>query len=213
MDRFDDIEAARARHRPVRTVLAVDDSRTTLAVIGEQLSRRGFLVVQCADGGEALDLLAARGVDLVLLDRVMPGLTGLHVLAEIRASRDTADLPVIMLTGEGDSAAAVEALAAGADDHLTKPVAFDLLAARIERTIDRAQRIADLKRSNALLDARIATRAIELGEARTALAEQRDQCRRLTETIAALDARLACDSATLNRSGTGPLPHPASHSG
>src|SRR3546814_7989922 len=59
-------------------ILAVDDSRATLEMLGEQLSRRGFLVVQCGDGGEALDLLAARGVDLVLLDMVMPGLPGLQ---------------------------------------------------------------------------------------------------------------------------------------
>ncbi len=195
MDRFDDSDAAVARRQPARSVLAVDDSRATLELIGAQLSRRGFLVVQCADGGEALDLVAARDFDLVLLDRVMPGLTGLHVLAEIRSSRETADLPVIMLTGEGDSAAAVEALAAGADDHLTKPVAFDLLAARIERTIDRARRIAELKRSNALLDARIATRAIELGEARAELAERRDECRRLTASLAAMNARLTETSA------------------
>src|SRR3546814_10963918 len=79
----------------------------------------------------------------------------------IRASRETADLPVIMLTGHNDAAAAVEALATGADDLLAKPVAVDLLAARIERTIDRAQRIAELKRTNAMLDARIATRGID----------------------------------------------------
>src|SRR3546814_16182674 len=74
------------------------------------------------------DVCSSDLVDLVLLDMVMPGLTGLHVLAEIRASRETADLPVIMLTGHNDAAAAVEALATGADDLLAKPVAVDLLA-------------------------------------------------------------------------------------
>src|SRR3546814_6267174 len=96
-----------------------------------------------------------------------------------------------MLTGHNDAAAAVEAVATGADDLLAKPVAVDLLAARIERTIDRAQRIAELKRSNAMLDARIATRAIELGEARTELAERREECRWLTQSVAALNARLS----------------------
>src|SRR3546814_3871955 len=69
--------------------------------------------------------------------------------------------------------------------------ALPIFAARIERTIDRAQRIAELKRSNAMLDARIATRAIELGEARTELAERREECRRLTQSVAALNARLS----------------------
>src|SRR3546814_13204020 len=98
--------------------------------------------------------------------------TGVQTCALPISSRETADLPVIMLTGHNDAAAAVEALATGADDLLAKPVAVDLLAARIERTIDRAPRLAELKRSNAMLDARIATRALELGEARTALAER-----------------------------------------
>src|SRR3546814_1366013 len=96
-----------------------------------------------------------------------------------------------MLTGHNDAAAAVEAVATGADDLLAKPVAVDLLAARIERTIDRAQRIAELKRSNAMLDARIATRAIELGAARTELAARREGGRRLTQSVAALNARLS----------------------
>src|SRR3546814_11926174 len=114
MDRFDDIDAPRTRQRPVRTVLAVDDSRATLEMLGEQLSRRGFLVVQCGDGGEALDLLAARGVDLVLLDMVMPGLPGLHVLAEIRASREPADPPLLMPTAHHHTPAGVEAASTAA---------------------------------------------------------------------------------------------------
>ena len=129
----------------MRTILAVDDSRTTLGVIGRRLTHSGYLVVQSDTGAEALDLIAARGFDLVLLDMVMPGLSGMHVLAEIRGNPQTADLPVIMLTGRSDPAAAVEALSAGADDHVPKPFAFEVLSARIET---REPRSASLRRTS-----------------------------------------------------------------
>ena len=175
------------RGRPAGTILAVDDSRANLGVIGRRLAHLGYLTALSDTGAEALDLIAARGFDLVLLDMVMPTMSGLHVLREIRGSRDTADLPVIMLTGRSDPAAAVEALAAGADDHVAKPFDFDVLAARIARVLTRSRRIADLKRSNAALDARIAARAIELGEAKTQLAATRADRLRLVASIQALN--------------------------
>ncbi|GGA43888.1 response regulator [Sphingomonas psychrolutea] len=173
--------------RGLGTILVVDDSRTNLTVLGRRLGHLGYLTVLSDNGGEALDLIAARGFDLVLLDMVMPRLSGVQVLREIRGSHDTADLPVIMLTGRSDPAAAVEALAAGADDHVAKPFDFDVLAARIARTLARARRIAELKRSNASLDARIAARAVELGETKTQLAATRADRQRLVASIQALN--------------------------
>ena len=175
-----------APRRALGAILVVDDSRTNLAVIGRRLGHLGYLTVLSDNGAEALDLIAARGFDLVLLDMVMPRLSGVNVLREIRGSRDTVDLPVIMLTGRSDPAAAVEALAAGADDHVAKPFDFDVLAARIARTLSRARRIAELKRSNANLDARIAARAVELGETKTQLAATRADRQRLVASIQAL---------------------------
>src|SRR3546814_16826834 len=101
--------------------------------------------------------------------------TGVQTCALPISSRETADLPVIMLTGHNDAAAAVEALATGADDLLAKPVAVDLLAARIERPIDTAQRISVLKRSNAMHAARNARRARQLGESRPELLARREE--------------------------------------
>lgn len=176
-----------AMRRPSATILAVDDSRTNLGVIGRRLSQIGYKTVLSDNGAEALDLIAARGFDLVLLDMVMPRLPGMHVLRELRGSPVTADLPVIMLTARSDPAAAVEALVAGADDHVAKPFAFEVLAARIARTLAHARRLAELKRSNAVLDARIAARAIDLGETRTALAATRADRHRLAASIQALN--------------------------
>lgn len=178
------------RYGVQRTILAVDDSRTNLGVIGRRLSRLGYLVALSDTGRSALDLISARGFDLVLLDMVMPGMSGVQVLSEIRGNPETADLPVVMVTGRSDTGAAVEALAAGADDYVAKPFAFELLAARIERVLARARRIADLKRSNATLDARIAQRAMELGEVKSELLEIRADRARLVASLQALNDRV-----------------------
>ncbi|MEI9850230.1 MAG: response regulator [Sphingomonas sp.] len=177
-------------HRGTRTILAVDDSRTNLNVLAHRLGHLGYLVVLSDRGSEALDLISGRGFDLVLLDMLMPEFSGMHVLAEIRGSLDTSDLPVIMITARSDPAAAVEALGAGADDYIAKPFAFEVLAARIERTLQRAARLDALKRSNSALDARIAARAIELGEARSELAATRAERGRLLASISALNDEL-----------------------
>ncbi|OQW76607.1 MAG: hypothetical protein BVN33_04300 [Proteobacteria bacterium ST_bin13] len=192
----DDLPAGAARRGSTRTILAVDDSRTNLNVLGRRLAHLGYLVVLSDNGHEALDLIAARGFDMVLLDMVMPGMSGLHVLNEIRGNRETADLPVIMVTGRSDAGAAIEALAAGADDHVAKPFDFQVLAARIDRVIDRARRFAELKRSNATLDARIASRAMELGETRVELAETRADRLRLIASLQMLNDRFERLSGT-----------------
>lgn len=182
--------------RGAATVLIVDDSRTNLNVMGARLGQAGYLVVLSDNGREALDLIAGRGFDLILLDMMMPGMSGIEVLADLRATPRTADLPVIMITARSDSGAAVEALAAGADDYVAKPFDFDVLLARIDRTLGRANRIAELKRTVASLDARIAARAIELGEARTELAVTRADRARLVSSISSLNAEVERLSGT-----------------
>lgn len=181
------MEGMGARRRATRTILAVDDSRTSLNVLAHRLGQLGYLVVLADRGSQALELISARGFDLVLLDWIMPEVSGLDVLREIRASRDIADLPVIMLTAQRDPHGAVEALGAGADDYLAKPFDFEVLAARIERTLARGARLDELKRSNLALDARIAARAIELGEVRGDLAACRADRGRLIASIEALN--------------------------
>jgi DNA-binding response OmpR family regulator len=173
MDEASAQEGIGSRRRATRTILAVDDSRTNLHVLAHRLGQLGYLVVLADGGSQALELVSARGFDLVLVDRVMPEVSGLHVLQEIRGTRDTTDLPVIMVTSQADPRGAIEALQAGADDYLERPYEFEELAARIERVLARADRMEELKRSNLALDARIAARAIELGEARSDLAATR----------------------------------------
>ena len=76
------------------------------------------------DGQSALDIIASRPIDLVLLDVMMPGISGLDVLKEIRKSLSRLELPVIMVTALNESFDAVEALSIGANDYITKPIDF-----------------------------------------------------------------------------------------
>ena len=158
---------------PRGDLIVVDDSRTALGVMGRRLTQRGYRVALVETGGAALDLCQARRFDGMLLDMTMPGMSGLAVLRELRGSPMTEELPVLMMTARSDPAAAIAALRDGADDHVVKPFDFDVVAARIERLLDRARAFQTLRRANAALDGRIAQRAIEIGELRLALAEAR----------------------------------------
>ena len=84
------------------------------------------------DGASALDLIAAEPIDLVLLDVEMPGLSGLDVLREVRKTRTSLQLPILMATARSDSQDVVEALEAGANDYVIKPLDFPVVLARVE---------------------------------------------------------------------------------
>jgi two-component system KDP operon response regulator KdpE len=109
-------------------VLVVDDEPQVLRLLRTALTERGYDVAAAANGEEALDLLARRPVDVVILDLVMPGMSGLDVC---RALRQDSDTPVIVLSAHGDERDKVLALDLGADDYLTKPFGMEELLARI----------------------------------------------------------------------------------
>jgi CheY-like chemotaxis protein len=113
------------------TILVVDDLPANRDLMTRRLERSGFRVVSASGGPEALDVLRRAPVDLVLLDIMMPGMTGFDVLKAVRVSRSAASLPVIMVTAKTDSEDVVEALSLGANDYVTKPVDYPVALARI----------------------------------------------------------------------------------
>ena len=117
------------------TLLVVDDLPANRDLMTRRLERSGFRVLSAASGPEALELLRRSPVDLVLLDIMMPGMTGLEVLRTLRVSRATASLPVIMVTAKTDSEDVVEALSLGANDYVTKPVDYPVALARIQKEL------------------------------------------------------------------------------
>ncbi|WP_437729082.1 response regulator [Sorangium sp. So ce861] len=113
-------------------ILVVDDSRGNRDVLCRVLQNNGYRAVAAEDGPRALGLAARERFDAVLLDVNMPGISGLGVLSALRQSRSAAELPVIMVTTRGASEDVVESLKLGANDHVTKPIDFDILLGRLD---------------------------------------------------------------------------------
>lgn len=112
-------------------VLIVDDDPGVRAVFTRALKGAGLEVLSASSGEEALAILGQTRVNLVVLDEVMPGISGLEVLAAIRRDPDTRTLPVILVTGRGALDDRVAGLGAGADDFLSKPAPLSELVARV----------------------------------------------------------------------------------
>src|SRR5712691_2072963 len=103
-------------------LLAVDDTPQNIKVLDAILSPRGYTVVTASSGAEALEKVRAEAPDLVLLDIVMPGMSGYEVAQRLRSDATTRFLPIVMVTALGAQEEKVKAIEAGADDFLTKPV-------------------------------------------------------------------------------------------
>ena len=112
-------------------ILVVDDDDASREMLARRLQRVGFQVESAAGGQEALERVANAPFDLVLLDRSMPQMGGMEVLRVLREKRTARDLPVIMVTAEAQSESVSEALEAGANDYITKPLDFRVALSRI----------------------------------------------------------------------------------
>jgi len=152
------------RHTP--RVLVVDPNKRNLAVLARRLGEAGYRVSAADSGGAAITELHRQPVDLVLAELYMPGISGADLARVIRGETSWRDLPVMLITGKSRPNGAVQAYEAGADDVILKPFHFEVLVARIERRIARAVSLKTLRDDNAALDARVVTRAIELGDMR-----------------------------------------------
>ena len=128
-------------------LLVVDDIEDNRILLSRRFSKCGYLVVGAASGVAALDLVARQQFDLVLLDVMMPGLSGIDVLRQIRAGHSPDTLPVIMITAKAGSLDVVEALELGANDYITKPVDFSVAFARAQTQLTRKQSKQALERS------------------------------------------------------------------
>jgi diguanylate cyclase (GGDEF)-like protein len=174
-------------------LLIVDDIRENREILRRRFERHGFRVTEAAGGMEALDWIERQAFDLVLLDMMMPDVTGLEVLARIRSKCSPAFLPVIMVTARSQSEDIVEALNGGANDYITKPVDFSVALARVTTQLDRKraeekiQQLNEALRSaNVALEGRVADRTKDLIQANQQLRGEMEQRQRSQETIAYL---------------------------
>ena len=120
-------------------ILVVDDEVQALRILGLALHQEGYEVMGAQSGPEALEKIRQDPPDLVLLDIMMPNMDGYEVCRRIRATPETAHLPVILLTALSQVDAKVAGFAVGADDYVTKPVSFKELNARVKALLARAR--------------------------------------------------------------------------
>jgi len=124
------------------TILVVEDEAPLLTLLRYNLEKQGFRVDEAADGQEALMRVAEAPPDLVLLDWMLPSLSGLEVCRQLRRRPDTRDMPIIMVTARTEDQDAVRALDTGADDYIAKPFVMDALLARIRALLRRSGGVA-----------------------------------------------------------------------
>lgn len=124
------------------TILVVDDDEANRDVLARRLQRLGYGVVEARDGVEALETLAGGGIDLVLLDVMMPRLDGYGVLERRRADEALIEVPIIMISALDEMDSIVRGIELGAEDYLPKPFNPTLLKARITASLERRRRRA-----------------------------------------------------------------------
>ena len=152
-------------------ILIVEDEAALVELLRYNLEREGFETLSAMDGEEGLLLLSEQEVDLVLLDWMLPGVSGIEVCRRLRRAPDTRNLPVIMLTARGEEADRVRGLDTGADDYIPKPFSPDELIARIRAVLRRARpaideeqlKFADVEMNLAAHRVNRRGRAIQLG--------------------------------------------------
>jgi DNA-binding NarL/FixJ family response regulator len=133
-------------HDPSR-VLVVDDSPDTLSMLVDALRMEGMQVSVCVNGRQAIAMALDSAPDIVLMDAVMPGLTGFETCEILKSGRGFEDIPVIFMTGNNESEHVVRALASGGVDFVCKPIVLDQLFARMRVHLSNARRARSARRA------------------------------------------------------------------
>src|SRR5271169_6406966 len=120
-------------------VMIVEDEAPLVTLLKYNLEKEGFGVCEASDGEEALVQIAERKPDVVLLDWMLPLVSGIEVCRQIRRSPQSRGLPIIMLTARGEEGDKIRGLNSGADDYITKPFSPSELVARVRAVIRRSR--------------------------------------------------------------------------
>ncbi len=116
----------------MKKILVVDDKREVVELVTATLEGEGYQIITAFDGEEALKKIGKEKPDLVLLDVVMPKMTGLEVLAKVKKDPQTKDMPIIMLTAKGQQVDKDKGIRLGAQDYIIKPFSPSHLLRKIE---------------------------------------------------------------------------------
>ncbi|MGA2482473.1 MAG: response regulator transcription factor [Candidatus Acidiferrales bacterium] len=135
-----------ARHIPMKRILIIEDDRDIVELVRYNLANEGYQITAALDGSTGLAALRKSPPDLLLLDLMLPRISGLEICREIRRDETLNRLPILMLTARGDEADRVVGLEMGADDYVTKPFSPRELAARVKALLRRAEPPAEMPR-------------------------------------------------------------------
>jgi len=113
-------------------ILLVEDNEMNRDMLSRRLARKGYEVVMAVDGREGIDMAREGGYDVILMDMSLPEVDGWEATRQLRASPDTADVPIIALTAHAMSGDREKALEAGCNDYDTKPIELPRLLSKIE---------------------------------------------------------------------------------
>jgi len=172
---FLSVMAANDLEEAVSTVLIVDDDKTNTLVLVSQLKSGGYRTQTAANGREALETVKNELPDLILLDIMMPGMDGFETAARLKADPRSRNVPIIMVTAIDDRESRLAALAAGAEEFLTKPVERTELLIRV-RNLLKLKKYQDFLASHRdLLEQQVAQRNSQLAVANTRLSEAEER--------------------------------------
>lgn len=179
-----------------KKILAVDDSTTFREQLADALRGEGYDVVQAPCGEDAIELLTVQSVDCVLLDMVMPGLSGEETCRRLKGSPVARDIPVVLLTALDEGDALLAGLAAGADDFVQKSAGFDVVKARVRaqlrrRQIEEETRHVRERLLKSELEAAEARATREVAETRRKLVDELQRKNKELEDLARTKAELA----------------------
>jgi phosphate regulon transcriptional regulator PhoB len=127
---------------PKKRIVVVDDEEDILQLVTYNLKKEGFLVEEARTGDEALRLVRERPYQLILLDLMLPGLSGMELCRIFKQDPETAQIPIIMLTARSEEMDKVMGLETGADDYITKPFSVRELLARVKSVLRRSEGVA-----------------------------------------------------------------------
>jgi DNA-binding response OmpR family regulator len=169
--------------QPVPRILIVEPSRSYCGVLARRIGEGGYRVATANGAQSALAELNRLQIDLVLAELRLPGSGGAELCAMVREDAVHRHIPIMLITGRSEPKLPVRAYESGADDVILKPFHFEVLLARIARRLESARAIQALREDNAVLDARVVTRAIELGEVRDRLRHSEAERIRLSSIV------------------------------
>ncbi len=125
---------------PNKNILIIEDEENIAQLVSYNLIKAGFHVICAESGEEGLKLLKSAEIDCILLDLMLPGISGIEVCEVLKASEKFSGIPVIMLTAKGEEEDIVAGLECGADDYVTKPFSPRVLVARLKSVLRRSRR-------------------------------------------------------------------------